>query len=68
MTSSLVGSEMCIRDSPKALRASNAITTAERPLMSTPACRTLYWVSAPPGLVANCRTPATLATLSRSAR
>eukprot|EP00975_Prorocentrum_lima_P005160 1120903-Prorocentrum_lima.AAC.1 len=35
--------------------------------MSTPACSTLYCVSAPPGLVANCRIPETLATLSRRA-
>eukprot|EP00975_Prorocentrum_lima_P027019 5682339-Prorocentrum_lima.AAC.1 len=53
---------------PKAFLASSAMTTALLPLISTPACRTMYCVSAPPGLVAKCRIPAEVATRSRSAR
>eukprot|EP00975_Prorocentrum_lima_P067749 12916739-Prorocentrum_lima.AAC.1 len=53
---------------PNAFLASRATTTAFGPRRSTPACKTLYCVSAPPGLVANWRCPPAVATLSRRAR
>eukprot|EP00975_Prorocentrum_lima_P047623 9955091-Prorocentrum_lima.AAC.1 len=64
----MISARECLHLVPKALLASKAMTAAWSPLRSTPACSTLYCVSAPPGLVANCRCPAAQATRSRSAR